>query len=95
MKIRFEIDGPILYGTISTAKSRCGKPNCACKSENPKLHGVYYRWTGLINGKRTTITLSKEEAIECQKRIRRYRKLKKQFDNELKKAITRAPWKLR
>ena len=38
---------PLLPGSLSTARSTCGKPNCACKAKPPKLHGPYYRWTGL------------------------------------------------
>src|SRR6516162_6677073 len=30
---------------------------------------AYYRWTGWINGKATTKTISEEIARECQKRI--------------------------
>jgi hypothetical protein len=43
-------DDPVLPGTISTAKSRCGKPNCACKARPPRLDDTYYRWTGSIQG---------------------------------------------
>ena len=53
--------GPLLPGSLSTARSTCGKPHCACKAHPPKLHGPYYRWTGIAEGKRTTITLNQEE----------------------------------
>jgi len=79
-------------GSVSTAQSTCGKPNCACKEDPPKLHGTYYRWTGIIEGKRTTKTISKEEASECQKRIRNYRNLQKQVDHLVKQSIKKAPW---
>ncbi len=58
-KITIVAEGPILPGSVSTAKSQCGKPNCACKASPPKLHGTYYRWTGFLKGKRTTKTISK------------------------------------
>lgn len=89
------LDGPILPGSISTAKSTCGKPNCACKERPPRLHGKYYRWTGFADGKRTTITITEEEAEECQKRIKNYRELQKKLDALIKKAISEAPWKAR
>ena len=54
-----EYDWPFLSGSISTAEGRCGKSNCACKAKPPRLHGVYYRWTGFIDGKRTTKLLAK------------------------------------
>lgn len=92
MKTKFEVDGKILNGTLSTARSRCGKKNCACKSKKPRLHGPYYRWTGIIEGKRTTKTINPEVAIECGKRIQNYKKLKRQFDVALRKALKEAPW---
>ena len=62
MKKRIELDWPILPGSISTAMSQCGKDGCGCKKKrSPRLHGTYYRWTGFIDGKRTTKTISKEQ----------------------------------
>ncbi len=84
--------GPILPGSISVAKSKCGKPNCACKSKPPKLHGPFYRWTGFINGKRTTKTISQDVAHECQRRIDNYRSLQRKLDQLLEKALENAPW---
>jgi len=83
---------PLLPGSISTASSTCGKPNCACKADPPKLHGVYYRWTGVWRGKRTTITLSKTTAAECRRRIRNYHKFQNQIAKLLAKALKQAPW---
>jgi hypothetical protein len=87
--------GPVLPGSLSTARSTCGKPNCACKAQPPKLHGLYYRWTGIAEGKRTTITLTKAEAQECHRRIKNYRHLTKQLDKLLRQGLQHAPWKNR
>ncbi len=84
---------PLLPGSISTAISTCGKPNCACKKKPPKLHGLYYRWTGFLEGKRTTKTLSKEMAQECQRRIKNYRRLQRQIEKLVAQALAQAPWK--
>ena len=92
MKTKIEINGKLLNGTISTARSRCGKKKCACKSKKPRLHGPYYRWTGIIKGKRTTKTITPEVASECRRRIQNYRRVKKQFDNILRRALQEAPW---
>ncbi len=91
--IFLEIALPLLPGSLSTASSTCGKPNCACKQKPPKLHGVYYRWTGFIAGKRTTKTLSKEMAKECQRRINNYRRLQRRIERILTQALAQAPWK--
>ena len=92
MKKHIEFDLPVLPGSISTAKSRCGKPGCVCKERSPRLHGIYYRWTGFIGGKRTTITISKAVAQECRKRIERFRKLQKVIEALTRKAVAHAPW---
>lgn len=86
---------PLLPGSLSTARSTCGKPNCACKAKPPKLHGPYHRWTGFIQGKRTTKTLSAEQARQCRLRIRNYRALEKQIDQLLRQALQQAPWNAR
>lgn len=89
---RITFDGPILPGSLSTARSQCGKPNCACKGTPPRLHGTYYRWTGVIDGKRTTKTISRQTAIECQRRIKRFRKLQRQIERMLRASLRDAPW---
>ncbi len=94
-KIILAGQGPLLPGSISTARSTCGKPNCACKAQPPKLHGPYYRWTGIVAGKRTTITLTKDEGQECQRRIKNYHHLKNQLDRLLSQDLEAAPWKHR
>jgi hypothetical protein len=93
MKKRIEFDWPLLPGSISTANSQCGTEGCACKKKrSPQLHGTYYRWTGFIDGKRTTKTISKEMAIECKRRIKKFRRLQKQIDALLAEALRGAPW---
>ena len=84
-KIVITGQSPLLPGSISTARSTCGRPLCACKGHPPKLHGLYYRWTRMAEGKRTTITLTQQEVHECQRRIQNYHHLKSQ----------RPPWRRR
>lgn len=91
-KIMIKTSGPILYGTISTARSTCGNPSCRCHKSIKYRHGPYYRWTGLINGKPTTKTLTKEVAKECQRRIKNYKAFQKQLKKILSAAIAKAPW---
>lgn len=84
--------GPVLSGTISEARSKCGKITCRCQT-NPKfLHGPYYRWTGVIDGKSATVTLTKEEAKECEMRIKNWKRLQEKITLIREKAIARAPW---
>ena len=92
MQHRLEFDGPILSGSVSTARSQCGKPKCACKAKPPCLHGPYYRWTGFVQGKRTTKTLTRKEALECKRRIRNFRKLQRKIDRLVRQSFDHAPW---
>ena len=83
---------PLLPGSLSTARSTCGKPQCPCHEDPAQRHGVYYRWTGFLDGKRTTKTLSQEEASECRGRIKNYRELQKQVSRLVRLALKNAPW---
>ena len=94
-KLWLRLDLPFLPGCISTVRSRCGRPRCVCKGKPPKLHGPYYRWTGLVDGKPTTVTLSPAEARECQRRIRRFRRLQERLQRWIAQAMRRAPWNQR
>lgn len=91
-KIFFEAEGPIMSGSISAVMSRCNNRECACFQDESKMHGPYYRWTGVIGGKRTTKNISKEVIKECERRIRNYRKLQQQIERALTKAFRSAPW---
>ena len=92
MKQHLTFEGPILTGSVSTAWSQCGKPNCACKGDPPRLHGPYYRWTGTADGKRTTKTISAESARECERRIKNYRRLQRTVERLAQAAMKSAPW---
>ena len=94
-RITLHIALPLLPGSLSTARSTGGTPNCACKAKPPKLHGPYYRWTGFLQGKRTTKTLTLEQARECRKRRANYRALQKQIRQLLRQALQAAPWNQR
>ena len=94
-KITLSIALPLLPCNLSTARSTGGTPNCACKAKPPKLHGPYYRWTGFLEGKRTTKTLTLEQARECRKRRANYRALQKQIRQLLRQALQAAPWNQR
>jgi len=83
---------PLLPGSVSTARSTCGKPQCPCHQDPEKRHGVYYRWTGFLEGKRTTKTLSQTEARECRASIKNYRELQKTVDRLIRQALKSAPW---
>jgi hypothetical protein len=85
---------PMLHGTISIAMAKCGQKNCKCRKDPSSLHGPYYRWTGRLNGKITTKTITRELAQECEKRIKNYQKLVKDIEKLIEEASLTAPWLL-
>ena len=91
-KIIISVDGPILPGSISAVRSRCNNRDCACYRKKTAMHGPYYRWTGLIDGKRTTKNISEQVAKECIRRIKNYRKLQQLIEQKLQDAFRSAPW---
>ena len=60
-----QIDG-LLPGSVVVRRMRCGKPNCACKADPPRLHGPYTQWTRTVAGKTVTRTLTDEQLARYQ-----------------------------
>jgi hypothetical protein len=58
--------GPALPGTLTVRAYACGKPNCRCHADPPRLHGPYAEWTRKIDGKTTTRRLTPDELTEYQ-----------------------------
>ena len=53
--------GFALPGSLIERRALCGKANCACKADPPRLHGPYHQWTRKIDGKTLTVNLSDEQ----------------------------------
>jgi hypothetical protein len=58
--------GPALPGTLAVRAYACGKPNCRCHADPPRLHGPYAEWTRKIGGKTATRRLTDAELAEYQ-----------------------------
>ena len=43
--------GRVLPGSILERRTRCGRANCACHADTPKLHGPYWQWTRKVANK--------------------------------------------
>jgi hypothetical protein len=54
--------GFIAAGSVAPRYNRCGKVNCRCHGDPPRLHGPYYQWTAKVNGKTVNKRPSEEEA---------------------------------
>jgi hypothetical protein len=58
--------GLALPGTLAVRAYACGKPNCRCHADPPRLHGPYAEWTRKIGGKTVTRRLTDTELAEYQ-----------------------------
>jgi hypothetical protein len=54
--------GYIAAGSLAPRYNRCGKDNCACHSDPPRLHGPYWHFTAKVDGKTVNKRLSGREA---------------------------------
>ena len=68
--------GRVLPGTISERRTRCGRPNCACHGDPPRLHGPYWHWTRKVAAKTVGKYLSEDEAGEYESWIDNDRRLR-------------------
>src|SRR5512135_644802 len=53
--------GMVLPGSITTRRTRCGRRNCACHADPPRLHGPYWQWTRKIAAKTICRWLSADQ----------------------------------
>jgi hypothetical protein len=68
--------GFALPGTLTIRAYRCGKPNCRCHADPPRLHGPYAEWTRKIDGKTVTRRLTDAELADYQPLFDNARKLR-------------------
>jgi hypothetical protein len=63
---RLAAAGFALPGTLTVRAYACGKPNCGCHADPPRLHGPYAEWTRKIDGKTVTRRLTPAELADWQ-----------------------------
>ena len=68
--------GLALPGTLTVRSYACGKPNCRCHADPPRLHGPYAEWTRKIGGKTVTRRLTQAELAAWQPLFDNARKMR-------------------
>jgi hypothetical protein len=58
--------GMVLPGSITERRTRCGRPNCGCHADLPRLHGPYWQWTRKIAAKTVCRWLSADQHHDYQ-----------------------------
>jgi hypothetical protein len=63
-------------GSLMSLYRRCGKPYCACQTDQKRLHGPYMVWTRKVQAKTVTRTLHPKQAELCKRSIQNMREVK-------------------
>ena len=71
----------ICSGSLIHRMKTCGKPNCRCAQTPPVLHGPYFEWTRLEDGRLVHRTISREQAEIVKKAIDNYWAIKALIDD--------------
>jgi hypothetical protein len=84
--------GFVLPGTLADRMTRCGRANCRCHADPPRLHGPYHQWTRKKNGKTATRILSDEQLADYGPWFDNHRRLRELITEleELSLAIAEA-----
>lgn len=61
IKAALDETGFVLPGSIVRREVRCGRPDCRCHGDSPRLHGPYWSWTRKVRAKTVTKLLSDEQ----------------------------------
>src|SRR5437016_9841369 len=67
--------GMVLPGSITQRRTRCGRRNCACQADPPRLHGPYWQWTRKVAAKTVCRWLSADQHHDYRPRIDNHRRL--------------------
>jgi hypothetical protein len=67
--------GMVLPGSITERRTRCGRSNCGCHADPPRMHGPYRQWTRKVAAKTICRWLSPEQHHDYQAWISNDRRL--------------------
>ena len=65
-----------LPGTVADRMTRCGRPNCRCHADPPRLHGPYHQWTRKKDGKTATRILTDGQLADYRPWFDNHRRLR-------------------
>jgi hypothetical protein len=82
--------GFALPGTLADRMTRCGRANCRCHADPPRLHGPYHQWTRKKDGKTATRILTDDQLADYQPWFDTHKRLRELITEleELSLAIT-------
>ncbi len=68
--------GMVLPGSITQRRTRCGRRNCGCHADPPRLHGPYWQWTRKVAAKTVCRWLSADQHRDYQAWVDNDRRLR-------------------
>jgi hypothetical protein len=68
--------GRVLSGSLTERLTRCGKSNCSCHKDPPRLHGPYWQWTRKVSSKSIGRWMSVEQHDDLAPWIENHRRMK-------------------
>jgi hypothetical protein len=68
--------GRVLPGSIAERRTRCGRENCACHADPPRLHGPYWHWTRKVAAKTVGRWLNSDQAEDYKAWLDNDRRIK-------------------
>src|SRR5579864_5765745 len=68
--------GMVLPGSMTQRRTRCGRGNCGCHADPPRLHGPYWQWTRKVAAKTICRWLSADQHQDYQPWIDNDRRLR-------------------
>ena len=68
--------GMVLPGSVTQRRTRCGRANCRCHADPPRLHGPYHQWTRKKDGKTATRILTDDQLADYQPWFDNHRRLR-------------------
>lgn len=68
--------GFVLPGTMTDRLTRCGRSNCRCHADPPRLHGPYHQWTRKVSAKTVTRLMTDEQLADYAPWMENWRRLR-------------------
>lgn len=60
---------PLRRGGVSERYMKCGKPTCACRTDDAARHGPYFSWTRVIGGVTHSRLLRPDQAEVVRRQV--------------------------
>ena len=71
---------PLRRGSLGERFTKCGKPNCACATDEQARHGPYFSLTRIVEGRTRSRRLSAEQAARVRQQLAAGQEFRRQVE---------------